>query len=190
MRLEASCSPVFARHETFQPRYGWVKKAVDSVARDVNVFNADDSVVELGVGKNMVRSIRHWGVAFKVIANVKDAGARSSTCGITAFGQVMFGEHGWDAYAEQLGTLWLLHWMLLAPSCNVPVWWLAFNEFPGVEFTEDQLEQFVIDRTRGWADPHPSSIKKDVSCMLRMYARGHSRASFDETIDCPYRDLE
>jgi hypothetical protein len=190
MRLDASCTPAFARHETFHPRYGWVKKAVDAVAADTNVFNQDNAVVELGVGKNMVRSIRHWGVSFKVIAMTKGDAPRASACGVTAFGEVLFGERGWDAYAEQLGTLWLLHWMLLAPRCNVPVWWLAFNEFSGIEFTDEQLEQFVIDRTRGWAEPHPSSIKKDVSCMLRMYAQGHSRASFDDAIDCPFRDLE
>ena len=190
MRLDTSCLPIFARHETFQPRYGWVKKAVDAAAHDASAFNRDSAVVELGVGKNMVRSMRHWGVSFKVLSNVKGEETRSADCGITAFGEVLFGERGWDAYSEQLGTLWLLHWMLLAPLCRVPVWWLAFSEFPGVEFTEEQLQQFVTDRTRGWADPHPSSIKKDVSCMLRMYSLGHMRASYEELVDCPFRELE
>ena len=189
MRMDLSCAPAFARHETFHPRYGWVKKAVDAVATDVGAFNRDNAIVELGVGKNMVRSIRHWGISFKVIAPTKGDSARSSTCGVTAFGEAIFGDRGWDAYTEQLGTLWLLHWMLLAPTCTVPVWWLAFNEFGGIEFTEEQLEQFVVDKTRGWAEPNPSSVKKDVSCMLRMYAQGHSRAGFDELIDSPFREL-
>ena len=30
MRLDESCERVFARHETFHPRYGWLKKAVDA----------------------------------------------------------------------------------------------------------------------------------------------------------------
>ncbi|MEI7888664.1 MAG: DUF4007 family protein, partial [Actinomycetes bacterium] len=65
MRLDASCSPQFARHETFYPRYGWVKKSVDAAAKDPNLFNDENAVVELGVGKNMVRSIRYWGLAYK-----------------------------------------------------------------------------------------------------------------------------
>ena len=69
MRLEAACQPAFARHETFHPRYGWVKKAYDAAAADGDVFNSDDAVVTLGVGKNMVKSIRFWGTAFGVIAN-------------------------------------------------------------------------------------------------------------------------
>jgi hypothetical protein len=70
------------------------------------------------------------------------------------------------------------------------VWWLAFNEFPGVEFTEEELQQFVLDRVGDWADPNASSVKKDVSALLRMYASGEgARATFDDRIDCPFREL-
>ena len=55
-------SPKFAGHETFSLRYGWPKKAVDATAADPLVFTRDEAVITLGVGKNMVRSIRHWGL--------------------------------------------------------------------------------------------------------------------------------
>jgi hypothetical protein len=55
-------SPKFAGHETFSLRYGWPKKAVDATAADPLVFTRDEAVIALGVGKNMVRSIRHWGL--------------------------------------------------------------------------------------------------------------------------------
>lgn len=84
----------------------------------------------------------------------------------------------------------MLQWWLLAPRSISPVWWLAFNEFPGVEFAEEELQQFVLDRVGDWADPHPSSVKKDVSALLRMYSSGEgARATFDDRIDCPFRDL-
>lgn len=190
MRLETACVPAFARHETFHPRYGWVKKAHDAAASDADLFNHPEAVVTLGVGKNMVKSIRHWGHAFKVLASVKESGSRSSLATPSALGRTVFADDGWDPYCELPGTLWLLHWLLLAPPSIVPVWWLAFHEFPGVEFTEEQLEQFVSDRARDWTDPHPSAIKKDVSCLLRMYSSGHlARSTFDDVIDCPFRDL-
>ena len=59
--------PSFARHETFHPRHGWVKKGFDEACKDPNVFLRDDAPVVLGVGKNMVRSIRYWCSAFKVL---------------------------------------------------------------------------------------------------------------------------
>ena len=190
MRCDAACAPVFARHETFHPRYGWVKKAVDAATRDPKIFNSDSAVVELGVGKNMVRSIRFWGLAYQVITPSKDTGSRIPLAVPSNIGRTMFADDGWDPYGELAGTQWLLHWWLLAPGSIAPTWWLAFNELPAVEFSNEQLEQFVLDRVRDWADPHPSSVQKDVSCLLRMYAQGStSRGAFDDAIDCPSRDL-
>jgi hypothetical protein len=190
MRCDLACAPVFARHETFHPRYGWVKKAYDAAEKDANLFNADNAVVELGVGKNMVRSIRFWGLAFHVLCQAKQANNRVPLAVPSTIGRTMFADDGWDPYGELADTHWLLHWWLLAPGSMAPVWWLAFNEFPGVQFSDEQLGQFVMDRVRDWADPHPSSVRKDVSCLLRMYATGApTRASFDDMIDCPTRDL-
>lgn len=191
MRCDLACVPAFARHETFHPRYGWVKKAFDAAAADRNTFNADDAVVALGVGKNMVRSIRYWGLAYRVLAQTKDEGNRVPLATPSVMGNVMFSDGGWDPYGEYIDTHWLLHWWLLAPGSLAPVWWLAFNEFPAVEFGETQLEEYVADRVRDWADPHPSSIQKDVSCLLRMYAGADTgaRVAFDDQIDCPSREL-
>jgi len=52
--------PIFARHETFHPRFGWLKKGFDRARDNSRLFLAEDAPVVLGVGKNMVRSIRYW----------------------------------------------------------------------------------------------------------------------------------
>jgi hypothetical protein len=55
------------RHETFTPRYGWLKKGYDGVKKNGNIFKADNAIERLGVGKNMVRSMRFWCQAFNLI---------------------------------------------------------------------------------------------------------------------------
>ena len=57
----------FSGHETFPFRYPWLKKGVDAVSDDPEVFLREDAIVTLGVGKNMVRSIRHWCLATGLI---------------------------------------------------------------------------------------------------------------------------
>jgi hypothetical protein len=42
----------FSRHETFHPRYGWLKKGVDLIDRNPSAFTDADVHMELGVGKN------------------------------------------------------------------------------------------------------------------------------------------
>ena len=44
----------FSGHETFPFRYSWMKKGVDAVAADPNVFGDDEAMSILRVGKNMV----------------------------------------------------------------------------------------------------------------------------------------
>jgi hypothetical protein len=82
VKIEASTTPTFARHESFHPRYGWLKKGIDGAATDPEIFSREDAVVELGVGKNMVRAIRYWGLASKLLTlarNDDDRGSRWSS---------------------------------------------------------------------------------------------------------------
>ena len=131
MRLVEAAKPVFARHETFHPRYGWFRKAYAQVAKDPRAFFGDDAPVRLGVGKNMVRAIRFWGLAAKLIEeDPNSTNRRAPDLRTTELGDSLFGKGGWDEYMEDPGTLWLLHWLLLAPPCYLPVWWIAFQRVP------------------------------------------------------------
>ena len=49
----------FSGHETFALRAAWLKKGMDGLTRHPDIFGREDALVELGVGKNMVRAIRH-----------------------------------------------------------------------------------------------------------------------------------
>ena len=191
MRLTDAAEPTFARHETFHPRYGWFRKAYNFAAEDPRIFIREDAPVRLGVGKNMVRAIRFWGLAAKLIEpNRQSSKSRASELAPTPLGHSLFGDSGWDRYMEDPGTLWLLHWLLLARPCRLPVWWLAFNEFHPVEFADDDLEAATtaqLGAVAGWVAPHPSSVKKDVSALLRTYAPAarSARAGVDDLLDCP-----
>ena len=193
MRLADAAERTFARHETFHPRYGWFRKAYEFVARDSGVFSRVDAPVQIGVGKNMVQAIRFWGLAAKLIKKAaRSTDRRASDLVPTPLGRRLFGDSGWDQYMEDPGTLWLLHWLLLAPCSLLPVWWLAFNEFDAVEFSDDDLEASVqIQVAAHWTTPHSSSIRKDVSALLRTYAPAEQsgRTAVDDLLDCPLREL-
>ena len=196
MRLAEAAERSFARHETFHPRYSWFRKAYSHVNDDPRIFSRPDAPVEIGVGKNMVRAIRFWGTAARLITDdPHNARGREARCVPTRRGRALFGEDGWDPYMEDPGTLWLLHWLLLAPKkSRLPVWWLAFNEFNAVEFAESDLQAAVftlLDSVPEWPKPHPNSINKDISALLRTYAPAArtGRTRIDDMLDCPLREL-
>ncbi|QUS61584.1 DUF4007 family protein [Synechocystis sp. PCC 7339] len=175
--------PIFARHETFHPRFGWLKKGFDRARDNSRIFLAEDAPVLLGVGKNMVRSIRYWCEAFKLLEDDQP----------TIFGEALLGDQGWDSYLEDPASLWLLHWKLLETPCLASAWWFIFNQFNRLEFTDRDLLDALVDYgDRLSGNIAESSLKKDVSCLLRMYAKQPNIKKFiasEESLDCPFVDL-
>jgi len=109
----------FSGHDSFQCRQLWLKKGYDYVQEGKN-FNDEDAVVQLGVGKNMVSSIRFWLKAFNIIDN-KDIP--------TEFGRRLFDdENGYDPFLEDEASLWLLHYQLVKNSF-ASIYSIIFNEF-------------------------------------------------------------
>ena len=188
-------APSFARHQTFHPRYGWLKKGFYAAVRDPEVFLAKDATTSLGVGKNMVRAIRYWCQAYKVLEEVPNpANSRLKVSRPTDFGEKVLGEMGWDPYTEDRATLWLLHWELIRPTCSAPSWFALFNSFQASEFTDDTLAnqlRLFCDSHPEWGDVATSSLVKDARCLLRMYASVTSgRDLVEDTIDSPFTELD
>jgi len=181
-QLQPNTAQVFARHETFHPRFGWLKKGFDKAAQDSGIFLREDAPVLLGVGKNMARSIRYWCSAFKILENDSP----------TDFGTKLLGSGGWDEYLEDTASLWLLHWKLLEAPSLATAWDFTFNQFRPVEFTQEtlfnQLRSYNDRFAKSIAD---SSLKKDIACLIRMYVRqsGGKSVVNEDMLDCPFAEL-
>ena len=58
----------FGRHETFHLRFAWLSKGFAAFQANSDLFeDLDSATVTLGVGKNMVQSIRYWMRAAQLI---------------------------------------------------------------------------------------------------------------------------
>lgn len=195
MTLEQAATPMFANHQTFHPRFGWIKKGYEAAARNPSVFNEKAAPVELGVGKNMVEAIRFWAFATKVIARRPHPDRpRTSVYTPTRIGRALLDDKvGLDPYLEDPGTLWILHWHAVSAQTVLPVWRLIFNDFRALEFTDEELLRYCTDEIAAttWSQPMTSSVQKDVDCLLRMYShRGtRGRQTIDDFIDSPFREL-
>jgi Protein of unknown function (DUF4007) len=182
--IENPVNPVFANHETFHPRFGWLKKGFDTAKRNPDIFLQDDAPVRLGVGKNMVRAIRYWSSAFKIL---------DKNSFPTRFGEKLLGNNGWDVYLEDPASLWLLHWNLLKPTCDAAAWYYIFNVFRDLDFTKEDilagLKDYINNFNKTIAE---SSFIKDVNCILRMYATqdlSRDNSPVEDSIDCPFNEL-
>jgi Protein of unknown function (DUF4007) len=175
---------IFARHETFHPRFGWIKKGFDRAAEDPDIFLREDAPVRLGVGKNMARAIKYWCTAFKVLYD--EYGVYP-----TELGSKLLADAGWDPFLEDTASLWLLHWNLLSPPCYASAWEFAFNNFRQVDFSSEDLFLKLCDYLEGQSTRvADSSLRKDITCILRMYVQQEGKAGFNEDlVDCPFTEL-
>ena len=163
----------FSGHESFQCRHLWLKKGYDFIKAEKS-FNSEDAVVELGVGKNMVSSIRYWMKAFNIIDNSDQ---------VTAFADKLLANDGWDPYMEDEATLWLLHYQLIKKGL-ASSYSLIFNELrrEKIEFTKENFIAFVKRKaeTTGSIVFNEKTLSEDFSVMTKMYIRSDAQSKDKE----------
>ena len=108
----------FSGHESFHCKSLWLKKGYDFICNKKH-FADTDSVVELGVGKNMVSAIRYWLKAFSL--------TKEDT--LTDLAEYIFSTNtGRDPFCEDIATLWVLHYNLVK-SQVASIYQLVFIDF-------------------------------------------------------------
>ena len=177
--------------------YTWLKKGVDAVMENSNVFTDDDAPVVLGVGKNMVSSIRHWCLAANLIEKKDDGSDRSRGFKASEFGKAIFKDkNGFDPYLENPATLWWIHWRIATNMERASTWSWAFNFLNYPEFTRDSLIKALMDwikyEKKIKRQPSENTIKQDVSCFIRTYclSRSSETVIIEDTFDCPLVELD
>lgn len=165
----------FSGHDSFQCRHLWLKKGYDYVQAGKN-FNDEDAVIQLGVGKNMVSSIRFWLKAFNVIDN-KDIP--------TEFGKRLFDdENGYDPFLEDEASLWLLHYQLVKNGF-ASIYSLIFNEFRKEKlfFNKETYVNYVKRIGESYPDLsfNENTVAKDFIVFANLYKSDHESRDVEDS---------
>ena len=154
----------FSGHESFSCKSLWLKKGYDFIVHEHD-FNAPEAVIHLGVGKNMVSSIRYW----LKVCNIYNDGE------ITPLGHYLFNDnYGKDPYLEDLATLWLFHFNLVF-NAQASIYRIFFCEFQRerIRFTKEQLANHIKYRLieEGLKSSYnENTVKKDIDVLIHNYA--------------------
>lgn len=182
----------YAEHQTFHIREGWLFKGMRAIriaeekGELPTIFLDTDAPERLGIGRNMVRSLRFWMQATGLATEHFEG---RTVQRLTPFGQMVW---NYDSYLESDTTLWLLHYNLACSQDRATSWFWFFNHFAPRTFTSkevvDSLQQWVtaVETKRSVA---LSSLKKDVSCLLRTYMPDKRPKSPENLSECPLARL-
>ena len=178
-------------HESFPLRYAWLPKAVRGLTEDDKLFGSEEqAMVKLGVGKNMVRSIRFWShVSGMVSTNSRGAGHT-----LTELASLLLGDNGLDPYMEDIRTLWLIHWNLSTDTRSpLLAWDYLLNRWqdphlvPGVVIRA--LHKEAAFQEEGLS---PVTIDQHWDTFLHSYfpTRGRKGEVQEENLDSPLTELQ
>lgn len=176
--------PIFSGHETFQCRHLWLKKGYDFV-KSGKTYSDKDAVVELGVGKNMVTSIRYWMKAFGLLEDNDQ---------VSEFADYLFGDEGQDPFLEDDASLWLLHYKIVSMG-YATIYSLIFNELrkERMEFSRENFCKFVELKSKAELPFQftKNTIESDFEVFVKLYL-GNDAANKDkeEIVSGIFPDIE
>lgn len=180
----------FRAHETFFIRKGWLSKGLRYVMQKPDVFvdKKENPMDVLGIGANMVKSLRYW---LQAVGLTSEPSKGKRVQELTDFGKLVF-EH--DRYIEELGTLYFLQYKLVTNEDMAPAWYYFFNVFAMQEFGKDDfLEQIQSYLKMKEIKVALRSLTDDFNCIISTYVPKYksntSKDSPENNITCPFGEL-
>lgn len=153
----------FSGHESFHCKSLWLKKGYDFL-RNNGQFVDPMAVMELGVGKNMVSSIRFW---LKALSLTKDDN-------LTPIADYFFSDgEGRDPFCDDITTLWILHFLLVRTDI-ASIYSLLFTELQRERktFSKDQIQSFIKIKCSVPEQKNvynENTVSKDINVLLQTY---------------------
>lgn len=185
----------FRAHETFFIRKGWLSKGMKYIERTDGLVFIDkekNPMDELGIGTNMVKSLRYW---LQAVGLVSEPPSGKRVQSFTPLGQLVYDN---DRYMEELGTLQLLHFKLVSNKDNATSWHFFFNEFNLTEFTQEDfvvaLKKYIAMSSEigGKTSGTDRTLGDDFSCLASTYFSkrdGLENNLAENNIACPFVEL-
>ncbi len=174
--------PIFSGHESFACKSHWLKRGYEFALAGHN-FNDDEAVVLLGVGKNMVASIRFWMKAFGLI---NQAGTLTSIAH-----SILSDERGYDPFFENLGSLWLLHFNIINEN-YATAYRTTFVDYHSQRNIIDKLKLQNFIKHSCFDNPsyrnlyNENTVKRDIGVLIHnYYTRGGVGIEDSNTILSP-----
>lgn len=151
------------RHGSFSIREGWFEKAINSINEsEKSIFTKEIGVATLGIGANMVTSLRYWLVASEIIYEKNSL--------LTDFGKLLV---EYDPYLDNDFSWWMIHQHIASNFKNAPIFNIIFNYFHVKNFTKETMNQFVLNylEENKYDMSNVSQVDSDITVFLKTYIK-------------------
>lgn len=175
----------YGQHQSFHLRDRWLSKALKSLNENDRFFYEDSAFEKIGLGKNMLQSLRFWVEATKVIDKQE---RKKHSHPLSDLGRLIL---LYDKVIQLQDTASILHYNLTSDTDIATSWYWFFNCYDEKVSTKEEifegLKKWTLENEN--KNIAESSIKKDVDCLVRLFTAGQDREDPEEVIHSPLAKL-
>lgn len=171
----------FKKNESFSIREGWISKVINNNNLK-KTFSKNEGISELGIGSNMVKSLKYWVTASGIIEG-KD-------CQLTAFGNALREN---DPYLEKDISWFLIHYHLVKNTTQCPIFYYVFTMNQN-GFTKDFIVNYVFEKAKPFFNDKDDDVLRkyvedDTNVFLKTYYSEDKTTNPEENYVCPLSHL-
>lgn len=172
----------FKRNESFYIRDGWLQKAIHSLKKNnENIFSSTKGIYELGIGSNMVKSLKYWLLSANIIES------KQNQTGLTEFGNLLY---KYDPYLDSSFSWFFIHYFLVTNFKDAPLFNMFFNLKIKSSFNKNDIYDILIEqfKNRGYNIKN-SYIFDDFNVFLKSYTVENKEDNPEDNYICPLSSL-
>lgn len=169
-------------HESFSIREGWLTKGIIEVKNNDKIFSEKNATDILGMGTNMVKSLKFWLTTSNLIVEDKKCSYK-----LSELGELIY---KYDLYLEDIFSLYLIHNEIVKNSEKAVVWNYFFYKSNLREFNKrellEQLE-YLFDAEK--LEYNEKMLIDDINILLKTYANDEKNENPEINFTCPLTEL-
>ena len=170
------------RHESFSIREGWLVKGIKAVIDNPKVFSSQSATEILGIGSNMVKALKYWLIATRIIDD------SSKNVQLSEFGQLL---NKYDEYLDDDFSWWMIHIMM---GLNIDEFYtlnMFLNKCTMQTFSKEDLFDVISKRFASKNMIFNEKILVDeINMIIKTYCVDDKIDNPENNFACPLSNLE
>ncbi len=174
----------FGQHQSFYLRTYWLRKAIQQINEEQRFFYEKNASELIGLGSNMVNSLKHWIVAADICHSNKRENDNKVIHELTQFGHIF---NNYDPYIEYNDTASIIHYNLVNDMEPCTTWFWFFNEYGKDSFEREEAQTDFITWLNKNYDSKVSTdtLERDLDCLIKQYFSKNKLSDPEEVIQSP-----
>lgn len=170
-------------HESFSIREGWITKGIFEIKKNPKLFSEKKLTDILGIGTNMVKSLKYWLITSGIIKETK-----KTEYELTELGRLI---EQYDPYMEHTFSLYFIHLSIVTNIEKAIIWNIFFNKCNIKNFSKRELlEQIEYVLETNNLEYNEKMLLDEIAILLKTYTIDEKNDTPENNFTCPLTELK